>query len=56
MLEVFTDNKLDLKVYVNGIPKLENLPKEEYNNLSTLFRRSLSDYYAKTSSENNVAP
>ena len=51
MKEIFIENSLGLKVYINEEPFTDNISNEELDHLTTLFKRSFSEYYAKISKE-----
>ena len=51
MKEIFIENSLGLKVYINDMPSVDNISNEELDHLTTLFKRSFSEYYAKIPKE-----
>lgn len=51
MKEIFIENSLGLKVYINDEPSTDNISNEELDHLTTLFKRSFSEYYTKISKE-----
>ncbi len=45
MIEIESDNKLGLKVFINGIPKLKDIPPEKAESLFSVLELEISKFY-----------
>ncbi len=59
MIEIEVENKLGLRVFVNGIPKLENIPPEKWHSIMSVLEMEIAKFYEnydkeKTKDEKSV--
>ncbi len=50
MIEIESDNKLGLKVFINGIPKLKDIPPEKAESLFSVLELEISKFYNEKNS------
>ena len=45
MIEIKTENELGLKVYINGIPDIKEIPPDKLESLLAVLEMQISKYY-----------
>ncbi len=59
MIEIEVENKLGLRVFVNGTPKLDNIPPEKVESILSVLEMEIAKFYEnydkeKTKDEKSV--
>lgn len=47
MIEIKTENELGLKVYINGIPDIKEIPPDKLESLLAVLEMEICKYYEK---------
>lgn len=47
MIEIKTENELGLKVYINGVPDIKEIPPDKLESLLAVLEMEISNYYEK---------
>lgn len=51
MIEIKTENELGLKVYINGVPDIKEIPSDKLESLLAVLEMQISKYYEKAVQE-----
>ena len=54
MIEIKTENELGLKVYINAVPDIKEIPLDKLESLLAVLEMEISNYYEKQEKSGSV--